>query len=417
MVAKGGATILIGLCLMTLTMTKVRADSSQSTRTKPQVLLMMSSHAAMPKGDLLELLAVNQPFELIIFNTKGKSEEEVDQAWSTSSLILLDGINPALSKFIFGKYQPRIKAFPSVAVVSLGDLDNPQMNQGLSERQRKTVGKYFKNAGRTNYGNMMNYIAGSVLNISEVQAEAPINVPNVGLYHYAYNGQVTADADQFFSFLNAKDNQPVIAIGMHRSSIDYEQHQIVDALIKGLEAKGAKALGFFFEGNDEALNYTDLLMHPELPESGSSNPKQARVDLIINYRSLHYVEKRRQEFEKLGVPVLHALNYTEGTQADFEADHAGISPSLTVFFLVMPEDTGSADPTIIAANAQQQTKQVSGQKLKEQKKVEPIETDHTPIYLLSMLVLFGAVSQWLERVPKNQAHYEVQSRPALDKAA
>lgn len=116
---------------------------------------------------------------------------------------------------------------------------------------------------------------------------------------------------------------------MHRSVIDYEQQQIVDAMIKGLEAKGAKALGYFYEGNDESLNYTDLLMTSS-NENGQTVSK-ARVDLVINYRSLHYVEKRRGEFEKLGVPVLHALNYTEGTQTDFEQDHAGISPSLTPF--------------------------------------------------------------------------------------
>jgi cobaltochelatase CobN len=69
------------------------------------------------------------------------------------------------------------------------------------------------------------------------------------------------------------------------------------------------------------------------------------------------------------------------------------------------------------ASASTQMEQVTGQQLQEQVKAESVDTDHTPIYLLSLLVLFGAVSQWLERAPKNKAHYEVQSRPALDKAA
>ena len=49
----------------------------------------------------------------------------------------------------------------------------------------------------------------------------------------------------FFKHLNIADNQPVIAIGIHRSVLDYEQQQIVDAMLKGLEAKGAKALALF----------------------------------------------------------------------------------------------------------------------------------------------------------------------------
>lgn len=350
MIAKAGATILIGLCLMTISMTKSNAENAPGQLLKPTVLLIMSGHAAKPKGELLKLLAVNQPFYLVIFNTKGKSDEEIDRAWSQANLIMLDGINPALSNFMFGQYQPRLTTFSSVPVISLGDLGNPKMNQGLPDEQRKTIGEYFNNAGRANYGNMMDYIAANVFEVSDIEAKKPVAVPNVGLYHYNFQGQVTADTEEFFNFLDIKDKQPVVAIGMHRSTIDYEQHQIVDALIKGLEEKGAKALGFFFEGNDEQLKYTDLLTYPVLAESPEDMMPKARVDLIINYRSLHYVEKRRQEFEKIGVPVLHALNYTEGTQADFEKDNAGISPSLTPFFLVMPEDTGSADPTIIAAN-------------------------------------------------------------------
>ncbi len=347
MLAKASLVIVIGLCIMTMQMANAQAIGVQSS-SSPKVMIMMSNHAAKPKGELLKLLAKDQPFELIKFEATGKSDEEIKSIWASANLIMMDGINPALSKFMFGKYQTYLAEFPTVPVISLGDLENESMNQGLTDEQRNAIGLYYKNAGRINYSNMMDYIASDFLKLSQATVVEPVITPDVGLYHYAYQGQVTSDADQFFNYLNIKENQPVIAIGMHRSVIDYEQQQIVDAMIKGLEAKGAKALGYFYEGNDESLNYTDLLMTSS-NENGQTVSK-ARVDLVINYRSLHYVEKRRGEFEKLGVPVLHALNYTEGTQTDFEQDHAGISPSLTPFFLVMPEDTGSADPTIIAAN-------------------------------------------------------------------
>lgn len=311
---------------------------------KPKVLLMMSSHASRPKGELLKKLASEQPFELVIYSTKGKSEAEINQAWSNAKLIMLDGINPALSKYMFGKYDAKLKMYPNVPVVSLGDLENAKMNQGLAAKDKAAVGSYYNNAGSDNYANMMKYLANDIFGLSKVAAAAPRVTPNVGLYHYDFEGKVTSDETAFFEFLDVKEKQPVIAIGIHRSVVDYEQTQIVDAVLKGVEQKGAKALGFFFEGEDEALNYTDLLLQDV---DGVATP---RVDLLINYRSLHYVEKRRAEFEKVGVPVLHALNYTEGDQEAFESDHAGVSPSLTPFFLVMPEDTGSADPTIIAAN-------------------------------------------------------------------
>ena len=307
---------------------------------KPEVLIMMSGHVAKSKGALLTSLAEDQPFTFTNFSTKGKTDEEIKQAWQNAELILLDGINPALSKYMFAKYQPYLTEYPNVPVISLGDMENSAMNSGLSEQQHTHLGGYYNNAGRDNYRNMMLYIANAIFKLSDVPAEPVKVIPNVGLYHPEFDGHVSADETQFFNWLEAKPTQPVIAIAIHRSVIDYEQQQIVDALITGLQNKGAKALAFFFEGNDEALTYPELLSD----ETGS------RVDLIINYRSLHYVEKRRAEFMQIGVPVIHALNYTEGDEQAFKEDHAGVSPALTPFFLVMPEDTGSTDPVIIAAN-------------------------------------------------------------------
>lgn len=336
---------LIGLLLSINTNVNTAYATSNE---KPQVLLMMSSHGSKPKGDLLLSLAKNQAFELVNFSTKGLSEAEIQAKWQAADLIMLDGINPALSKFMFAKYQGYLKKYPNVPVISLGDLTNESMNQGLSTEHHQTLGQYYANAGRDNYQQMMVYLSNQIFGLSSTQATAPITVPNVGLYHYNFPGQVTDNEQAFFDFLAPKQNQPVIAVAIHRSVVDYEQQQVVDALLKALESKGAKALGFFFEGNDEQLHYTDLLM----TEANGGVKQQAKVDLLINYRALHYVDKRRAEFEKLGVPVLHALNYTSGNQQAFEADHAGISASLTPFFLVIPEDTGSTDPTIIAANHQ-----------------------------------------------------------------
>lgn len=326
---------LAGIALLALTTMAVQASDT------PKVLLMMSSHTAKAKGELLSDLAADQPFTLEIFNSKGKSEEQIAQVWSSSSLVMLDGINPALSQFMFGKYQPLLAEFPKVPVISLGDVDNESMNQGLTSNQHKAIAEYFNNAGRKNYRHLMQFLSAEVFDLSVLSVAGPIIVPKVGFYHPSLPQLVTDDEESFFKWLAVSVKQPVIALAIHRSVVDYEQQQVVDALLRGLEEKGAKAFAFFFEGEDLPLSYPDLLQDGE---------GQTRIDLMINYRSLHYVSKRRAEFEKLGVPVIHALNYTEGSEADYFADNSGVSPSLTPFFLVMPEDTGSIDPVIIAAS-------------------------------------------------------------------
>jgi len=326
---------LAGFVLIALTAMAVQASDT------PKVLLMMSSHTAKAKGGLLSGLAADQPFTLEIFNSKGKSEEQIAQVWSSSSLVMLDGINPALSQFMFGKYQSLLTQYPSVPVISLGDVDNESMNQGLPPNQHKAIAEYFNNAGRKNYRHLMQFLSAEVFDLSALSVASPIIVPKVGFYHPGLPQLVTDDEESFFKWMEVSAKQPVIALAIHRSVVDYEQQQVVDALLRGLEEKGTKAFAFFFEGEDLPLSYPDLLQDEE---------GQTRIDLMINYRSLHYVSKRRAEFEKLGVPVIHALNYTEGSEADYFADNSGVSPSLTPFFLVMPEDTGSIDPVIIAAS-------------------------------------------------------------------
>lgn len=107
--------IFIKLLLVSCLTTQVHADA----QVKPEVLLMMSSHASKPKGELLKLMAKDQPFVLTVFSAKGKSEEEIKRHWNKAGLILLDGINPALSKFMFAKYQSYLAEMPHVPVVSL----------------------------------------------------------------------------------------------------------------------------------------------------------------------------------------------------------------------------------------------------------------------------------------------------------
>mgnify|MGYP001602269832 CR=1 FL=1 len=313
-----------------------------SAQEKPKVLIMMSSHVSKPKGELLQALAKDQPLKLVNFNSSGKSEEEIKAQWQSAQLIMLDGINPMLSEFMFKKFEPYLQEHPNIPVISLSDLANEKTNQGLSENQRTLLGQYYNNAGRNNYTNMMSFINEKVLTDNTSKTiDKPIIMPTTGLYHDDFATKLTNNENAFFSWLSASETTPVITIGIHRSTVDYEQKQVVNGLIQGLEQKGAKVFAFYFDdaANDD-YSYTDLL----LDEQGNS-----RVNLLINYRSLHYVEKRRGEFEKIGVPVLHAINYTKGDEAAFEQDNAGISPTLTPFFLVMPEDTGSADPTIIAA--------------------------------------------------------------------
>jgi cobaltochelatase CobN len=312
---------------------------------KPVVLLMQSSHSSASKTRLIKEVANNKAFNLFVPTTKGFNTEKLAQLWQHANLVLLDGINPALSKFMFHKHQALLSQFPQVKTLAIGDSDDSPMNHGIHEDSRKLAIAYYLNGGRQNYRYFMDYISSSVLKLTNEAVPPVFKVPEVGLYHPSFPSLVTDNEQAFFDHLNnsgvkGESLSPTVAIAMYRNLVDYEQRQVIDKLIAQFAAKGSNAFGFFFENEDAPLNYADLLLDEN---------NQPRAQIAINYRSLHYVEKRKAEFNKLGIPIIHALNYLDGNAQAFKDDHSGVSANMTPFFLVMPESTGSIDPVIITA--------------------------------------------------------------------
>ena len=333
--------LITALVVQSISFAATSTPTQENAKAAPvKVLLIMSRYNSAAKSELLKTAAANQPFELVFLKNSNKNNQEIGQLWHNFDLVMLDSMSPELAKSIFGQYQGVAANLPQLQIISFGDLDNKEFNQNIANDQQQRLAQYFNNAGLGNYNNLMTYIANDVLNLGNIKAEPPVMVPLTGLYHPNYPALMTADAEPFFDWLKATPQQAIIGVAIHRSAIDYQQQQVGDALINGIEAKGHRAFAFFYDDQDKKHSYPELLL---------DQAQQPRLQLIINYRSLHYVAKRRAEFEKVAVPVIHALNYISGDSEKFELANTGISPGLTPFFVVLPEDSGTIDPTIIAA--------------------------------------------------------------------
>ncbi|MEC8428386.1 MAG: cobaltochelatase subunit CobN, partial [Pseudomonadota bacterium] len=130
-----------------------------------------------------------------------------------------------------------------------------------------------------------------------------------------------------------------IGVLLQRALIESAQTQVVDSAIAQLESKGALVVPFFFELSPRSSDYSHLI----------SKDDETFVDVIVNFRNIHWAAKRKAEFEKLGVPVLQGLTYFDGDQKAWEEDSQGISAGMMSFVLVLPEGAGVVDPTIVAA--------------------------------------------------------------------
>ncbi|MFL0798128.1 MAG: cobaltochelatase subunit CobN [Cellvibrionaceae bacterium] len=305
------------------------------------VLLIGMGHGNALRTKMLSDAAKASGLDFAVQGSRGLDQAHWLQLAEQWDLILLDGMDTANSEKMFSD---KISLFKQLGtkVVAVRETETSSAQVGVSSKQAKAVIDYYTNGGQSNFDNLMAFAAGKMFGLHGSPVAEPEILPKTGFYHPDYPQKVSNDSKAIRSWLNISEGQPVIAVGIHRSVIELEDTQVVDQLLARLEKQGAKTVSFYYEGVDERKHYTDLLLD-------NSN---TWVDLIINYRVIHYIDKRLQEFSQLNVPVIHAINYFGGDKQEFLDDHAGVSGTMTPFFLVMPESSGVIDPVILAAKGE-----------------------------------------------------------------
>ncbi|WP_111977475.1 cobaltochelatase subunit CobN [Algibacillus agarilyticus] len=323
-----------------------------------KILFVSAAHSNKAKVKLLKEVASTPPSEgtQLRFNVEQKSAKalkdiaKAETLFSEYDLVVLDAVSSRFAKQTFEAYLPtinKVAAEHSTKFIALNWLENQAAQKGLSPTQQQTLQTYWKNAGRKNLTNMLNFIAFDILqrkNTAKVKVAEPIVFPTQGIYHPAQPNLMSDSLTHYQNWSAPTTGQTKIALLMQRASIETEQTTVIDQTIKRLEAKGAYVVPFFFELSPRSGDYSHLLQ-----STLANGSKQTEIDLIINFRNIHWANKRKTEFEQFGVPVIQALTYYDGNQKHWEASKEGISSGMMSFMLVLPESAGVIDPTIVAA--------------------------------------------------------------------
>ena len=347
-------TTLLSISLSSFAKTATNSATTPENTTK--VLLISGRHSNKAKVALLKKAAdtsttVNWDISQQSSTTLTDNQKAAT-LFAQYDLVILDSVSansavktyqsilPSIELLKTSGANTKLLAFHLAASGGLKDVTAEQLN---------TVYTYWDNAGRTNLTNLLDYVAKDILaltNTQSVKVTAPIIFPSQGIYHPNQPNLMSDSLASYQDWAAPKEGQLKIALLMQRASIETEQTTVVDQTISRLEAKGAYVVPFFFELSPRSGDYSPLL---QLDPSTNKTD----VDLIINFRNIHWASKRKAEFEKFGVPVIQALTYFDGDQKAWEASEAGISPGMMSFMLVLPESAGAIDPTIIAARNQQ----------------------------------------------------------------
>ncbi len=270
-------------------------------------------------------------------------------------LVILDAVSVREASAAFDNYASEV-ATADTTIVAFSYLQNKSLNKGLLAERASTLQDYWMNAGRRNLDNMLSFISANIVSKKTepstiANVPAPIIFPQQGIYHPELPNLIINDLVEYKNLRPVKPQQPKIAVLLQRALIESEQTQLIDATIKQLEAKGAYVVPFFFELSPVSGDYSQLLQVPNSEQNTSNQAESMKtdVDLIISFRNIHWANKRKVEFEKFQVPVMHAMTYYSGDKETWEKDMQGVSANMMSFTLVLPENAGVVDPMIVAA--------------------------------------------------------------------
>ncbi|SOB90846.1 cobaltochelatase CobN subunit [Rhodobacter sp. JA431] len=170
-----------------------------------------------------------------------------------------------------------------------------------------------------------------------VKVAAPVDYPEVGLYHPDMAGRITTDPAKLPQPAN-----PVATIGvlMLRSYILANDTAHYDAVIRGLQSKGLAVLPAFAGGLDGRPAIDEFL--------------KGKVDTLLSLSGFSLVggpayndsDAAVNALKELDVPYVTAQPLEFQTLGQWRASGGGLGPVETTMLIALPEIDGATNPTV-----------------------------------------------------------------------
>ncbi|VAW83702.1 CobN-like chelatase BtuS for metalloporphyrine salvage [hydrothermal vent metagenome] len=318
--------------------------------TERSILILATNHVTEAKLQLLSDLIARKSSkpQNIKMDYKYLRSLEEDESLSDLvapyDLIIFDAVSGRETAKDYERFEALVQADSERRFLPIKLTSESKLRKNISLAHSQALYDYYYNGGEENLHRMLVFLENEFFKLESEQALPPILFPKLGIYHPEYEKTVFDNIGDYREWKNAKVDTSMIGIAMSRETIAAGETKIIDALIKSIESGGGMAVPFYYPGFGES-EYLDLLRLDG----------KVMVDNIINTRIIHWAEKRRAEYENLGVPVFQALPYTRGDQSQWEANQAGIPAQVTPFYLTMPEIAGVIDPMVISARTEDKT--------------------------------------------------------------
>lgn len=325
--------------------TRERLAHGNWSGSKGKLLFIASNHVAKAKLKNLQHMAPDYGLDVQYKLLRGLPKDvSLEELVKDADLVVFDAVSSGDTERSFSRFAPAVERLSAhTRFLAIRWPDGDSLRAGVTEDQAQLLHDYSWNGGKENFRRMLAYIARDVFGQGGQPVAVPIRYPDMGVYHPDYSGRVFDTVDEYLAWQQQRGLSPergVIAISMHREVFASDTTQMTDAIIRKLEAKGETPLAFYYLTGKDAPDYLGWLEY-------RGNPI---VNAMINTRVIHWAEKRRAEFETLGVPVIQTMNYP-GTETEWRQDPGGIPSNLIPFYFTLSEISGVSDPITVGVEA------------------------------------------------------------------
>ncbi|MGL4320565.1 MAG: cobaltochelatase subunit CobN, partial [Paracoccaceae bacterium] len=223
---------------------------------------------------------------------------------------------PKILRFLPGKAQDLRAWFLTMQYWLGGSDDN------IAEMLRYLVSRYSQNR-----------------NWNTVKAKAPVEYPEVGLYHPALKGRIGTDASALPRPAGAQGTVGLLLLRSYVLAADTAHY---DAVIAAFEAKGLAVVPAFASGLDARPAMAAYF--------------QGRIDTLVSLTGFSLVGGPAYNDSPAAIEVLKALDvpYVAAHPLEFqtldqwEVSATGLGPVETTMLIALPEIDGATNPTVFA---------------------------------------------------------------------
>ncbi len=303
----------------------------------PKVVVLTSDFVLAGKFDTVRDVAAKQGVLLRVVNVDRDDEATLADAVAGSMLAILDAPREEDGRHVRERADVVLVAsnVPWLLVSARG----PQSGGGLDPAWIEPLYAYYRNGSRRNFENLFAWLAAGHAGSDQGTVPLPVEFPEYGIYHPDHPDLVVDSLARYRDWLGAERGQarPVLGIVLHQSFIGNMGTGHIDALIRRFESAGVLPVAFY---------------HPTIASEGAldivSEGGVAAVDVLVNFQVM-YQGARREDYARLGVPVLQALTWRGGDAEDWRASEIGVPMSGVPFHLAIPEFAGLTDPLVVAS--------------------------------------------------------------------